>query len=128
MGFACPVCEIPQQDDEHLANHLALTALLHADDHETWLDEHVPEWNTLGPSTLAAEVAEFAPHAEYTTVFEDTTHDHSDDVITDPEIAKYAAAGRGALDPTAKRILNEARELTREMESPLNDPEDQPDE
>lgn len=115
MGFACPVCEIPQQDDEHLANHLALTALLHGDDHEDWLNEHVPNWSTYGPDDLAELVVDHAPDADFTPVFEDTTTDHDSHGIRNPDLAKYAAAGMGHMDPEAKRILEEAHELTKRM-------------
>ncbi|RLM56445.1 hypothetical protein DVK02_08005 [Halobellus sp. Atlit-31R] len=126
MGFACPVCEIPQQDATHLANHLAFTAMVHADDHEAWLDEHVPEWAEHGEAELAPKVAELASETDYEQVFEDTAHahghgghghqhgqqpDHASGV--DPEAA--AAAGRGALDDEARAVLAEARELTAEM-------------
>lgn len=123
MGFACPVCEIPHQDDEHLAHHLALTALLHGDEHEDWLDEHVPDWSTYGPNGLAQEVVEHAPDADFTPVFEDTTNDHADRGFHDPDLAKYAAAGVGRMDPEAERILKEAHELTKRMYR-HNDPED----
>ncbi|MFA9517493.1 DUF5810 domain-containing protein [Halopenitus sp. H-Gu1] len=76
MGYACPVCEVPQRDGEHLAHHLAFTAMLHGDDHEEWLEEHAPEWSRREPAELAAEVTEYATTAEYQEVFEDTVHDH----------------------------------------------------
>lgn len=73
MGFRCPVCEEPQADAAHLANHLAFTALIHGGDHETWLDEYVEEWDQLGEDGLAERVREFADDADYPQVFEDTT-------------------------------------------------------
>ena len=130
MGFACPVCEIPHQDATHLANHLAFTAMTHGDDHEAWLDDHVPEWADHGEANLAAEVADLAPDAEYDQVFEDTVrnrggaggHDHDHDhshpragtpAGVDPEAA--AAAGGGDLDEAARAVLDEARGLTAAM-------------
>jgi hypothetical protein len=135
MGYACPVCEVPQQDAEHLANHLAFTALLHEADHADWLDESVPDWREDGPEDLAPKVAEVAEEADYDAVFEDTTgHDHqhaghqqsehghqhaehgqsAHDLGVDP-----AAAGRQAaseeLDAEARSVLQEARAMTREM-------------
>jgi hypothetical protein len=74
MGYACPVCEVPQRDAEHLANHLAFTAMLHGADHEAWLDEHAPAWSESSPAELAAVVAEHAAEAAYDEVFEDTVH------------------------------------------------------
>ena len=31
MGYECPVCATEEADGEHLANHLALQALVHGD-------------------------------------------------------------------------------------------------
>ncbi|SMO32455.1 DUF5810 domain-containing protein [Halorubrum cibi] len=73
MGYACPVCATPQRDGEHLAHHLAFTAMLHGDDHAAWLDDHAPEWETADPAGLAEVVVEHAEPAEYHEVFEDTT-------------------------------------------------------
>ncbi|MEZ3116439.1 DUF5810 domain-containing protein [Halobaculum sp. MBLA0147] len=80
MGYACPVCEAPQRDGEHLANHLAFTALLRGGDHEAWLDEHVPSWEDGDPDELAETVTDHAAAAEYDEVFEDTTEDHAEHV------------------------------------------------
>ncbi|GGJ15704.1 hypothetical protein GCM10008995_26910 [Halobellus salinus] len=128
MGFACPVCEIPHQDATHLANHLAFTAMTHADDHEAWLDDHVPEWSEYGETDLASEVGDLAPEAEYDQLFEDTvggrggamgtTHDHGSPrgeapAGVDPKTA--AIAGQGGLDDAARAVLEEARGLTAEM-------------
>jgi hypothetical protein len=77
MGYACPVCEVPQRDGEHLANHLAFTAMLRGDDHEDWLAENAPGWNEDDPATLADRVTEHAEEADYEEVFEDTTADHA---------------------------------------------------
>ncbi|MFC7096989.1 DUF5810 domain-containing protein [Halobaculum marinum] len=72
MGYACPVCETPQRDGEHLANHLAFTAMLRNDEHEAWLDEHVDDWGDRTPADLASVVTEHAAEREYDEVFEDT--------------------------------------------------------
>ena len=108
MGYACPVCAAPQADGEHLANHLAFTAMLHGDDHESWLDEHVPEWDERTPDALAAAVVDLAEETDHGTVFEDTT-----------DRAAHVQPGAraippGDLDPEAQRILEEARSMTRE--------------
>jgi hypothetical protein len=109
MGYACPVCETPQRDGEHLANHLAFTAMLHGDAHETWLDEHAPDWSEDGAAELAPVVVEYADEVAYEEVFEDTTgHDHAHDPTT-------AAFDASDLDGDAKRALAEAREMTRTM-------------
>jgi hypothetical protein len=121
MGYRCPVCGDPQADGVHLANHLAFTALVRGGDHESWLEDNVPDWEERGEEGLAAAVTDLAESAEYPQVFEDTTgeggrgneHDHrhgqpargAEDVPVDV----------GALgDPAeAEEILAEAREMTR---------------
>jgi len=65
MGYSCPVCETPQHDSEHLANHLAMTAMLHEADHEAWLDEHVEEWAELAPPELGKRVVDAAERVDY---------------------------------------------------------------
>lgn len=130
MGYACPVCGEPQRDGEHLANHLAFTAMLGNDDHESWLDEHAPGWDEQSPDDLAGRVVEHAPEAEYEEVFEDTVnrggqHNHGDSQVEDehghgPGRTSFdanAARQRGGanLDAEAQQILQEAQELTKEM-------------
>ncbi|ESS04688.1 MAG: hypothetical protein A07HR67_00625 [uncultured archaeon A07HR67] len=131
MGYACPVCATPQRDGEHLAHHLAFTAMLHDDDHRAWLDEHAPAWETADPAGLAEAVVEHAPPAEYDEVFEDTT-DRGRPAV-DPAIDGHehrhgtgVDSGTGAggsadplppddADPETAAALREARELTRQM-------------
>lgn len=115
MGYACPVCEIPQQDETHLANHLAFAAMLGREDHEEWLDEHVPEWGEMGPGTLGERTATFAPEAEFEAVFEDTTGGHGHDDPGRFEDAVPRQHGRQAMDGEASGILAEAESMTREM-------------
>ncbi|MDZ5812761.1 DUF5810 domain-containing protein [Halorubrum sp. AD140] len=138
MGYACPVCEIPQRDGEHLAHHLAFTAMLHGDDHEAWLDERVPDWSDRDPAGLAAAVTPHADDAEYREVFEDTVdrgrpnvdledHDHAGHGHGHEGHAHGHRTGRGApgatgavdesgaTNPETEAALREARELTREM-------------
>jgi hypothetical protein len=140
MGYACPVCGEPQLDADHLADHLAFQALTHGDDHESWLDEHVPHWAAGGTDELAPRVADLAAEAEYEVAFEDTTghdHDHGDEVY-DPDLQGEPHHGHGSepprphgrgpgqeragvgsrsadLDPATREIVRNARELTREM-------------
>jgi len=131
MGYACPVCATPQRDGEHLAHHLAFTAMLHDDDHRAWLDEHAPAWETADPAGLAEAVVDHAPPAEYDEVFEDTT-DRGRPPI-DPAVGGHehrhgtgVDSGTGAggsadpltpddTDPETAAALREARELTRQM-------------
>lgn len=65
MGYACPVCETPQADGRHLANHIAFTAMIHGDDHEAWLAEHAPGWEEAGERELAGRVVECATETEF---------------------------------------------------------------
>ncbi|PSP95012.1 hypothetical protein BRC91_03125 [Halobacteriales archaeon QS_4_62_28] len=118
MGYACPVCEEPQADAGHLANHLAFTAITSSGDHEEWLDEHAPEWGQLGETELAENVAEYAEETEFPQVFEESgVEDHAVDT------RQARARGSGELDEEAASILAEARELTEQMES--SDDEDE---
>lgn len=122
MGYACPVCETPQRDGEHLANHLAFTAMLRGGDHEAWLDDRVPAWAELEPSSLADRVADHATEATYDEVFEDTTDDHGQG---HEQGGLRAPAGRG-YDTTAgteetEQVLAEARRLTAEMHGEADD-------
>lgn len=133
MGYACPVCETPHPDTEHLANHLAFTSLLGDEDHEEWLAEHLPDWEEAGEHELANRVGEHAKEVEYPQVFEDTTHDHDhshDDEIRGGDLfdddsqfeaaaqrasGSAGAGGAGQLDAEAQQILQEAQEMTEEM-------------
>lgn len=136
MGYACPVCEDPQSDAGHLANHLAFTAITSGGDHEEWLDEHVPGWGELGKSELADEVTSEAEETEFPQVFEesglDDPHDHGqhqrgqhgqrdhgspDQALADHGVDPSAARARGSgdLDDEARSIMEEARELTEAM-------------
>ncbi|MDZ7745329.1 MAG: DUF5810 domain-containing protein [Halobacteriales archaeon] len=140
MGYACPVCDDPQVDARHLANHLAFTAILGDEDHETWLDEHAPDWADDGEQELAQNVREFADEDEYPQIFEDTTggrpdrdggrsgelfedegyaHDHGHS--HDQQLPPQADVD---LDEDTEAVLEEARELTKEM----LDEDEEPDE
>lgn len=121
MGYACPVCDTPQRDAEHLANHLAFTAMLHGDAHETWLDDHVPEWGDAGAAELAPVVADHAEETTYEEVFEDTVHDHDASVPDGAAGNGPAVDAGGELDAEARRTLATAREMTRAM---LDDDDD----
>lgn len=125
MGYTCPVCEIPQADGGHLANHMAFTALVHEADHEAWLDEAVSEWSEMGESTLAAVLTEHAEQTEFPQVFEDTTggDDHDRDPAHERSGTLFEETGHGgrqqqigtqpaALDADAQSVLEEARRLT----------------
>ncbi|MFC7044435.1 DUF5810 domain-containing protein [Halobacteriaceae archaeon GCM10025711] len=116
MGYACPVCEEPQADAAHLANHLAFTAMIGREDHEAWLDEHAPGWAQEGTQELAAVVSETLPEEEFEE-FADADHDHA---TFEDDLARHAGYGRdagrgGATDADVESVLAEARELTRRM-------------
>jgi hypothetical protein len=135
MGYACPVCSDPQADAGHLANHLAFTAILGDADHETWLDEHVPEWNEMGEAELAAVVTDHVEETEFPQVFEDTvgSPEDPDDPLEERSGALFEESGHGhahdhdhgdhapgvdtsgPVDAETEAILEEAREMTREM-------------
>ena len=128
MGYACPVCEAPQADGEHLANHLAFTAMLGREDHEAWLDEHAPGWEESNPDDLAEEVVDSVPETEFPQIFDDTTHDHQhdrggrqhgaapDETPFEQELARQTrGAGRGDLSAQAQDVMAEAREMTEQM-------------
>ena len=121
MSYLCPVCAAPFGGREPLADHLAVTAILHGGDHEAWLDDTVADWDGLSRDSLGERVVD---HAE-------TTDDHEhvgDHGHGDPEQASglpngidangasaHDAAG-STLDADAQAIIEEARELTREMQ------------
>ncbi len=133
MGYACPVCDDPQADAGHLANHLAFTAIARGGDHEAWLDERVPDWADYDEDALAAEVAPLAEEREFPQLFEDTaggldeTHDHGgqghdhshgqrdyDASPTHPAAVDPGRFGDGEdnLDDEARDIIETAREMT----------------
>ena len=121
MGYACPVCAAPQHDAEHLANHLAMTALTHGDEHEDWLDEHVEGWSDESPATLGERVVPHAEEVPHETVFEDTTggHDHAhghDSVASPSKTVPDTEAARAAIEE-ARRMRAERAASDEEDES-----------
>ncbi|WP_181685993.1 DUF5810 domain-containing protein [Halorhabdus salina] len=137
MGYACPVCTSPQADAKHLADHLAVTALLGDDDHESWLEEHAPGWEEEDDASLAERVVEYA---EETALAQDADqHDHAHEPgdaageqaggphgETDAEAGEHdpgvafeefgdavTADANPPLDADAQAALNEAYEMTR---------------
>lgn len=108
-GYECPVCGVPQAEPEHLANHVAFAAMLDEADHEDWLDEHAPDWNDMSPSALADVVVEYAPESD--VEFEEGEHAH-----VEGHLAEQGGYGRDSLDSDAQAIVDNAMELTREMQ------------
>jgi len=109
-GYDCPVCGVPQAEADHLANHVAFAAMLDEADHEEWLDEHAPDWNEMSQQELADVVVEYAPESD--VAFEEGDHAHAEQ-----HLAQEGGYGRDSLDSDAQAIVEEAMELTREMES-----------
>ncbi|WP_049979475.1 DUF5810 domain-containing protein [Halolamina rubra] len=137
MGYRCPVCGSPQQDDEHLANHLAMTAMLHGEDHEAWLDERVAEWGEYTPPELADEIVDDAEAVDYdAATAEDAEieiptddgheHDHEGsgthptEEIADPD----EVPDSGFIDEAAEQAVAEAREMTRKRRESAGDGDD----
>ncbi|NIB98376.1 DUF5810 domain-containing protein [Halobacterium sp. R2-5] len=115
MGYECPVCGVEEADGEHLANHLAFTALVRGGDHESWLDETVPDWEDRDPESLAPDVTPHATETETETVTEEHGH----------EMPAVERTGNADLSGEAAAILDEAQELTEQLrESSLANPDE----
>jgi hypothetical protein len=122
MGYVCPVCEDPQADGHHLANHLAFTAMLGDDAHEAWLDDHAPEWADADPAALAddSQGSHSADGRDHGHRHGDTRdHDHGgsaslagDDVPTGG-VADVTDTLASDDDRSVEAVLAEARSLTR---------------
>lgn len=134
MGYRCPVCGSPQQDDEHLANHLAMTAMLHGEDHEAWLDDRVAEWGEYTPPELAAEIVDAAEAIDYdeataedaavdipTAEGHDHGHDHAGTHPTEELADPGEVPDSGFIDEAAEQAVAEAREMTRKRRENLAD-------
>lgn len=111
MGYACPVCGAEEADGEHLANHMAFTAMLRGDEHEDWLDDNVPDWADRNPETLAPDITPHAPETDTDVVTDDGAHPRG----LDGEVADHGGYGRDSLSGDQQAVLDEAHELTRQM-------------
>nr|WP_232700375.1 DUF5810 domain-containing protein [Halobacterium wangiae] len=107
MGYECPVCTTEEADGEHLANHLAFTALVRGGEHEAWLDDHVADWADRDPESLAPEVTPHATETETEPSSEPHGHDH--------EMPAVERTGNANVSGDAAEILEEAQRLTEEM-------------
>ncbi|MFC6765824.1 DUF5810 domain-containing protein [Natrinema soli] len=133
MGYACPVCDAEEADAVHLANHLAITASLGRENHREWLEEHAPHWGDCSPEELGEIVS---PHAREidTPEFEGSGHDHGHghepgrpDALEEGIARQSRQPGRGSLTAEAENVLQEAAELTREMQTASeSDVDDEP--
>jgi hypothetical protein len=131
MGYACPVCDVEEADAVHLANHLAITASLGREEHREWLEEHAPDWGDRSPEELGEIVAPHAAEID-TPDFEASGHDHGHEPgrpgSLEEGIARQSSQpGRGSMTAEAKDVLQEAAELTREMQSSSGSDGDDPD-
>lgn len=134
MGYRCPVCDDPQVDDTHLANHLAFTALVRGGEHEAWLDAEVPDWEQLGETELAAKLRGVVETVEFPQVFEDTTPVRTTEQVGDPNSLTEMHRSRETphssethhsapeLDAEAQQAVERARELTRKRRESANQP------
>ncbi len=109
-GYECPVCSLPQQDSIHLANHMALTAILHEEEHHEWLDETVPEWNTQAPDMVAEEIVPHVNETTYPVVFEDTTDTSPDHQHPTP------SGATSERDAITARVIEQTREMMNEAD------------
>jgi hypothetical protein len=113
------VCEDPQVDATHLADHLAITASLRGGEHEAWLDEHAPDWGDRDAETLGPIVAEHAEPVDLDLADADETqprHDtpgRPDQGAARPDHGRRTQSDR--LSDRDRAILEEAREMTRRM-------------
>jgi hypothetical protein len=134
MGYLCPVCEEPFGGGEPLANHLAVTAILHADEHETWLEETIADWESISRPDLAERLTD---HADATS-----DHDHAGDhshvdagaarsgvpdeldagaafdtgTPAGGDSAPFSTVDTDALDAEARAIFEEAKTYTQAMQ------------
>lgn len=106
MGYACPVCGDPQVDERHLADHLAFTGIMGDGDHESWLDDHVPEWGSMDAEQLGPLAAD---HAEAVDL------DVPDEMGQPRPANTTVDVDQAALTAADREVLAEARELTRKM-------------
>ena len=117
MGYACPVCDVPQRDGKHLANHLAFTAMLRHEEHEDWLDEHVDGWQDMNAPALAEVVVDHAEEQEFDELFEDTVdgEGHAHPHGHGQGQGSPAIRTEGNFGSETQDVLQEARELTQQM-------------
>ncbi|MFP9059602.1 DUF5810 domain-containing protein [Natrialbaceae archaeon A-chndr2] len=119
MGYVCPVCTAGVADGRQLADHLAVTASLGREDHRAWLETHAPDWGDSTPAELAERVTEYATELDL-PVSDDAPEGPAGRPqgprLEDALAEQSTGPGRGDLTGDAQSILEEAMELTREME------------
>lgn len=112
MGYRCPVCESPHPDSEHLANHVAFTGLMGGEDHESWLDEHVPDWADRDPESLGDALAEIVSTVDLEGVGSD---DNGQLGRPNVDTVSPDSGPDDEFDPVTEAALAEARAMTEEM-------------
>ena len=123
-----------------MANHLAMTAMLHGEDHEAWLDERVAEWGEYTPPELAAKIVDDAEAIDYEEataedaeieIPTDDGHDHEHDHTGTHPTEEIADPGEvpdsGFIDEAAEQAVAEAREMTRKRRENLQGGDDDAD-
>lgn len=126
MGYVCPICETPQVDAGHLANHIAFTAMLHDDEHAVWLDDHVPGWGSMGEADLAGALADELETTDLSDLFDDAAVEDPTDPVDErsgrlfdespAHTHSHGGHGRSTpVDPEVQAVLEEARAMTRAM-------------
>lgn len=114
-GYECPVCSLPQQDPVHLANHMAMTAILHEDTHHEWLQDTVPGWDTKEPAVVAAEIVAHANETTYPVMFEDTTDSRSPNEHHHESRTTHRDNQDG-FDQMTARVIERTREMMKEAD------------
>lgn len=103
-------------DREHLAHHLAFHALIHGDEHESWLADHVEAWESMGPCDLGARLGQLLQ-------LSDPKPQSPERIERHPPVDRRSITTHATLpDNDLTEILDEAERLTRSMQS-----EDRPD-
>ena len=112
MGYLCPVCAEPFESGAALANHLAVTAILHGEDHEACLEREFADWASLPRAELAEAVRDMAAPTDDDHGHPGGDHRTVDGVETE---AAGVAAELASLDAEGKAVLREAQALTQAM-------------
>ena len=111
MGLACPVCDVPHPDGEHLADHVAITATTRDGDHRAWLAEHAPDWESMTRTELGELVADRAEEIDSLDLHEEVEKHQSQGHTHDGFPEHAASDGPAPLDEEARAIIAEAQKM-----------------
>jgi hypothetical protein len=119
MGYLCPVCEEPFGGAASLTDHLAVSAILHGEDHETWLVDTVDDWDSIPRTELADTLAGRAAETDDDHEHPGEAHAGHDHRMGHPKRPSPERPGPEAdrLDADATAILREAQALTQAMQA-----------